>query len=83
MVVTYVEDSQQLIMKMVESVKLAPLLAGCMEVPFFVDDQEFEFDDEAARQFGVAMLNVIAEGRPEVKKRLNVTRHPIDEPPEG
>ncbi|WP_429304689.1 hypothetical protein [Paraburkholderia sp. GAS199] len=82
MVITYVEDPQQLIMQMVESVKVAPLLAGTMEVPFFVDDQEFQFDDEAARQLGVAMLNVIAEGRPEVKKRLNVTQHPIDELPE-
>ncbi|NPT39096.1 hypothetical protein [Paraburkholderia xenovorans] len=82
MVVTYVENPQQLIMQIVESARVAPLLAECMEVPFFVDDDEFEFDDELARQLGVAMLNVIAEGRPEVKKRLNVTQHPIDESPE-
>ncbi|RFU45152.1 hypothetical protein D0B32_25795 [Paraburkholderia sp. DHOC27] len=82
MVVTYVEDPQQLIMQLVESARVAPLLADCMEVPFFVEDQEFEFDDESARQLGVAMLNVIAKGRPEVQKRLNVTQHPIDEPPD-
>ncbi|MFL9911458.1 hypothetical protein [Paraburkholderia sp. RL17-337-BIB-A] len=46
----------------------------------FLDEEEFEFDDELARQLGVAMLNVIAMGRPDIRQRLNVTQHPIDEP---
>jgi hypothetical protein len=37
-------------------------------------------DDELARQLGVAMLNVIASGHPEVKKHLNLTQHPIGRP---
>ena len=80
MVLTYTEDPQQLIMQAVDSVRLAPLLGGIMDVPFFVDDQEFKFDDELARQLGVAMLNVIALSRPDLKQYLTVTQHPVDRP---
>ncbi|ASW02371.1 hypothetical protein [Paraburkholderia aromaticivorans] len=81
-VVTYSEDPQQLTMQAVDSARLASLVAASMAVPFFLDDEEVKFDDELARQLGVAMLNVIALGRPEIKKLLNLTQHPIDEPPE-
>ncbi|MCX4145693.1 hypothetical protein PQR70_09265 [Paraburkholderia madseniana] len=81
-VLTYTDDPRQLIMQAVDSASLAPLVAGKMAVPFFLDEEEFEFDDELARQLGVAMLNVIAAGRPDVKKCLNLTQHPIDRPSE-
>ncbi|CAE6702007.1 hypothetical protein [Paraburkholderia haematera] len=82
-VLTYAEDPQQLIMQAVDSARLAPLVAGIMEVPFFLDGDEFKFDDELARQLGVAVLNVIAAGRPDIKQHMNVTQHPIDEPNNG
>ncbi|WP_244146772.1 hypothetical protein [Paraburkholderia sp. BCC1876] len=44
---------------------------------FFLDGDEFKFDDELARQLGVAVLNVIAKGRPAIKACLSVTQHPI------
>ncbi|MFM0013637.1 hypothetical protein PQR46_23620 [Paraburkholderia sediminicola] len=78
-VLTYTEDPKQLIMQAVDSARLAPVVRGVMEVPFFLDDEEFEFDDELARQLGVAMLNTIALGRPDIKQHLNVAQHPIDE----
>ncbi|MFM0221273.1 hypothetical protein [Paraburkholderia dipogonis] len=81
-VLTYSEESQQLIMQAVDSAKLAPLVADVMEVPFFLDNDEFRFDDELARQLGVVVLNVIAAGRPSLKQYLSVTQHPIDKPPE-
>ncbi|HZZ02878.1 hypothetical protein [Paraburkholderia sp.] len=81
-VLTYTEDPQQLIMQAVDSARLAPLLAGSMEVPFFLDEDEFKFDDELARQLGVAVLNVIAAGRPGIKQCLALTQHPIDRPSE-
>jgi hypothetical protein len=81
-VLTYSEESQQLIMQAVDSAKLAPLVADVMEVPFFLDNDEFRFDDELARQLGVVVLNVIAAGRPSLKQYLSVTQHPIDNPPE-
>ncbi|MFL9996579.1 hypothetical protein PQR34_17475 [Paraburkholderia sediminicola] len=77
-VLTYTEDPQQLTMQAVDSVKLVPLVRGFMEVPFFLDGDEFKFDDELARQLGVAMLNVIAAGRPDIKQCLTVTQRPID-----
>ncbi|MFM0159413.1 hypothetical protein [Paraburkholderia sediminicola] len=80
LVLTYSEDPKQLIMQAVDSARLAPVVRGVMEVPFFLDDEEFKFDDELARQLGVAMLNTIALDRPDIKQHMNVTQHPIDEP---
>ena len=79
-VMTYTEDPQQLIMQAVDSAKLAPIVSGTMEVPFFPDEEEFKFDDELARQLGVATLNVIALGRPELKQCLTLTQQPIEGP---
>ena len=78
MVLTYTEDPKQLIMQAVDSAKLATVVRGVMEVPFFLDDEEFKFEDELARQLGVAMLNTVALGRPDIKQHLNVTQHPIE-----
>ncbi|WP_253189624.1 hypothetical protein [Paraburkholderia fungorum] len=64
----------------VDSALIAPLVSGKMAVPFFLDEEEFGFDDELARQLGVAMLNLIAAGRPEVQKHLKLTQHPIERP---
>ncbi|MFL9882819.1 hypothetical protein PQR66_07270 [Paraburkholderia agricolaris] len=82
LVLTYTEDPQQLVMQAVDSARLAPVLSGIMEVPFFLDVDEFKFDDELARQLGVAALNVIAAGRPDIKHCLALTQHPIDRPSE-
>jgi hypothetical protein len=68
LVLTYTEDTKQLIMQAVDSAKLAPLVSGVMEVPLFLDGDEFKFDDELARQLGVVVLNVIAAGRPKRSK---------------
>ena len=76
-VLTYTDDPRQLTIQAVDSATVAPLVAGKMAVPFFVDEEEFKFDDELARQLGVIVLNLIAAGRPEVKQHLNVTQHPI------
>ena len=81
-VLTYTDEPRQLTMQAVDSALVAPLIEGKMAVPFFLDDEEFRFDDELARQLGVAMLNVIAAGRPEVRQQLNLTQHPIERPSE-
>jgi hypothetical protein len=78
-VVTFTEDPRRLTMQAVDAAKLAPIVADKMAVPFFWgDDDECTIDDEMARQLGVAMLNVIALGRPEIKRLLSLTQHPID-----
>ncbi|CAN7750211.1 hypothetical protein [Paraburkholderia terricola] len=81
-VLTYTDDPRQLTIQAVDSCIVTPLVAGKMAVPFFVDEEEFRFDDELARQLGVAMLNLIAAGRPDVKKCLALTQRPIDRPSE-
>lgn len=37
LVLTYTEDPRQLVMQAVDSARLAPVLSGIMEVPFFLD----------------------------------------------
>ena len=78
-VLTYLDDPPQLTIQALDSALVAPLIEGAMAVPVFLDDEDFEFDDERARRLGVAMLNLIAAGRPDVKKRLNLTQHPLGE----
>jgi hypothetical protein len=79
-VLTYADDPRQLIMQAVDSASWAPLVAGKMAVPFFLDEEKFEIDDELARQLGVAMLNVIAAGRSHVKRCLNLMQRLLGRP---
>lgn len=76
-VLTYTEDSQQLMVQTVEPAKLAPLVAGQIELPILLDEYEFKLDDEFARRLGVAMLNLIALGQPDIKQYMSVTQEPI------
>ncbi|RDK03849.1 hypothetical protein [Paraburkholderia lacunae] len=76
-VLTYTEDPQQLIVHTVDPAKLAPLVAGKMGV-VLADEHDFKLDDEFARQLGVAMLNAIALGQPDIRQYMTVTQEPID-----
>jgi hypothetical protein len=80
-IVTYVEDCQQLIVQAVEPAKLTTIVAGKLEMPILLDEYDFKLDDEFARRLGVAMLNLIALGQPNIEKYMNVTQQPIDELP--
>jgi hypothetical protein len=77
-VLNYDQEQQRLTVKLVEPAKLAPLLAGLFEVPILLDDFDFRLDDEFARRLGVAMLNAIALGYPDIKQYMSVTQKPID-----
>jgi hypothetical protein len=82
-VVTYDEDSQQLILQLVDPAKLAPLLARTLKAPILLDEFDFRIDDEFARRFGGGVLNLIAMDQPEIKQYMTVTHQPIDRPSEG
>lgn len=43
---------------------------------------DFKLDDEFARRLGVAMLNLIGAGQPDIKQYMTVTQEPIDKPSE-
>lgn len=77
-VLNYDQNSQRLNVQLVEPAKLAPLLAGKFTVPILLDDFDFKLDDEFARRLGVAMLNAIALGQPDIKQYMTVTEGPID-----
>jgi hypothetical protein len=49
-------------------------------VPILLDDFDFRLDDEFARRLGVAMLNAIALGQPDIKQYMTVTQEPIERP---
>ncbi|CAE6720149.1 hypothetical protein [Paraburkholderia domus] len=79
-VVTYDEDRQQLILQSVSPARLAPVLAGAIEMPVLLDEFDFRIDDEFVRRFGGGVLNLIAVGQPEIKQYMSFTPHPIDRP---
>jgi hypothetical protein len=81
-VLNYDQDSQRLNVQLVEPARLAPILAGIFSVPILLDEFDFRLDDEFARRLGVAMLNAIALGQPEIKQYMTVTPHPINRPSE-
>jgi hypothetical protein len=76
-VLTYAQDRQMLTVQTVDPTKLAPLVAGKIEMPIIFEDFDFKLDDEFARRLGVAMLNLIALGKPEIKQYMSVTPGPI------
>ncbi|MFM0555613.1 hypothetical protein P0D69_32245 [Paraburkholderia sediminicola] len=79
-VVNYDEDTQRLNVQLIEPAKIAPILAGKFTVPILLEDFDFRLDDEFARRLGVAMLNAIALGQPDIKQYMTVTQEPIDRP---
>ena len=80
-VLTYDEQQEKFNVQTVDPTRLAPLLAGRLEMPILLDEFDYKVDDEFARRLGVAMLNLIALGKPELKQYMTVTPGPI--PREG
>ena len=75
-VLTYIEEQQMLSVRAIEPAKVAPLLAGKLEMPILLDDFDFKLDDEFARRLGVAVLNLISLGQPDIKQYMSVTATP-------
>lgn len=79
-VVSYLEDTQVFSVRAIEPAKIAPLLAGKLEMPIALEEFGNKLDDEFARRLGVAMLNLIALGQPEIKQYMSVTQQAMDTP---
>jgi hypothetical protein len=79
-VLTYIEDRQEFAVQAIDRAKLAPVVAGTLEAPILLDEHNFRLDDEFTRRLGVAMLNAIALGQPEIKQYMTVTQEPIERP---
>lgn len=76
-VLNYLEDRQMLTAHAIEPAVIAPLLSGKLEMPILLDEFDFKLDDEFARRLGVAMLNLIALGQPEIRQYMSVTPEPL------
>jgi hypothetical protein len=79
-VLTYAEDQQMFKVQTIDPARLAPLVAGKIEMPILLDEYDFNLDDEFARRLGVAMLNLIALGQPNIKPYISATQEPIEKP---
>lgn len=77
-VLTYSEENQAFTVQTVDPARVAPLVAGKIKMPILLDEHDFKIDDEFARRLGVAMLNVIALGQPDIKQFMTVTQQPIE-----
>ncbi|NML31150.1 hypothetical protein HHL14_09915 [Paraburkholderia sp. G-4-1-8] len=77
-VLTYSEENQALTVQSVDPAEVAPLVAGKIKMPILLDEHDFKIDDEFARRLGVAMLNVIALGQPDIRQYMSVTQDPVD-----
>jgi hypothetical protein len=76
-VLTYNEDQQKFNVQTADPAKLAPLLAGRLDMPILLEEFDHRIDDEFARRLGVAVLNLIALGKPDLKQYMSVTPGPI------
>ncbi|CAB3747444.1 hypothetical protein [Paraburkholderia humisilvae] len=76
---SYAEDRQLLTVKAVNSTELAALMTNRLEMPILLDEFNFALDDEFARPLGVAMLNLVALGQPNIKQYMSVTPEPISD----
>ncbi|KWI36366.1 hypothetical protein WM04_06940 [Burkholderia ubonensis] len=58
----------------VDQKRIATAIAGALNMPILMDDFDYKLDDEFARRLGVAVLNLIALGQPEIKPFISVTQ---------
>ncbi|NKJ48149.1 hypothetical protein CIC12_15655 [Burkholderia sp. SG-MS1] len=77
-VVTYFEDRQEIAVQAVDRARLAPIVAGELEIPILLDEHEFKLDDAFARRLGSGILTLIALGQPDIKQYTSFRLDPID-----
>jgi len=81
-VLSYADD--RLIVQAVEQSKAAALTSGELQMPILLDEFGYKLDDEFARRLGVAMLNLLALGIPDLQHYMHVTPTPLPgEPTSG
>jgi len=82
-ILAYDEQQAKFNVQTADPTKLASLLAGRFDMPILLDEFDYKLDDEFARRVGVAMLNLLALGKPELKPYMSVTPGPIPRPEDG
>ncbi|MBW0451236.1 hypothetical protein EN871_00575 [bacterium M00.F.Ca.ET.228.01.1.1] len=77
-VLTYLEDRQEITLQAIDRAKLAPVVAGTLEVPVLLEEHNFKLDDAFARRLGAAVLSLIELGQPAIGQYMSLTKDPID-----
>ncbi|MBR8405552.1 hypothetical protein [Burkholderia cenocepacia] len=76
-VLSYSDDDEKMMtVHHVDKRKLAPLLRNGTSMPIYLDEYSDNLDDEFVRRLGVAMLNVLALGQPELKQFVTAKQEP-------
>jgi hypothetical protein len=75
-VLTYEEHRDMLTVHAIASEDLKAEKSTRLEMPILLDEFNFTLDDEFARRLGIAMLNLIALGQPDIRQYMSVTAEP-------
>jgi hypothetical protein len=82
-IIDFSAEDARLLVYPVEREKTQPIIADALEIPILFDESaaqvgdRYLLDDEFARRFGVAMLNLLALSYPELKQDITASQAPI------
>ena len=79
--IAYDEDGQQIETFTVDRAAVAALREKALVVPWSLEEQNFELDDEFARKLGGVVLLLLATSQPELSPYITVTRNDDSAPP--
>lgn len=72
-VIAYDEEAQALNVCTVNRQPLAKMIDAAMVVPWPLEDENFQLDDEFARKIGGLVFNLLAVHQPDLKQYISVT----------
>ena len=82
-IIDFSAEDARLLIYPIEREKTQPIVAGAFGIPILFDEtaaqvgDRYQLDDEFARRFGVAMLNLLALSYPELKQDITASQAPI------
>jgi hypothetical protein len=82
-IIDFSAEDARLLVYPVEREKTQTIIADALEIPILFDESaaqvgdRYLLDDEFARRFGVAMLNLLALSYPELKQDITASQAPI------
>ncbi|AME24197.1 hypothetical protein [Burkholderia sp. PAMC 26561] len=82
-VIDFSAEDARLLVYPVEREKTQSIIANALEIPILFDEaasrvgDRYQLDDEFARRFGVAMLNLLALSYPDLKQDITASQAPI------
>ncbi len=75
-VIAYDEHEQSLNICTLNRAALAKQMEAALVVPWPLQDENFQLDDEFARKIGGLIFGLLAAHQPDLKQHISVTPHP-------